>query len=157
MAIPLPMRILLPRIEPMPVRWGPMALLSLAARKSGAVLLGITMCGPCVDAMAQDDITELKHAIEQLQAQNRELTRRLNALEAGNGERKQVVRHEAAPKPPSPEPMRVAEQPVTTPPANTSAAARRRQNARQPSTSGRPRQQRCRQPGIGNERPVSKS
>jgi hypothetical protein len=117
---PVPGRALLHGIETPSVHWF-LAFLNTAARKSAAMLLGLAMCGPCIEAMAQEDITELKRAVELLQAQNRELTRRLNALEAGKT--KQPARNEGGAKPAAAEPGRVAEQPRRLPPAQAPAAA----------------------------------
>jgi hypothetical protein len=69
-----------------------------AGHNTGALLLCLGLCLPSPGAAAEDDIVELKRAIEQLQAQNRELARRIAVLEAGKAERKQMARPEPAPK-----------------------------------------------------------
>jgi uncharacterized coiled-coil protein SlyX len=99
-----------------------MTFLRAAVCKSVTVLLWIALCLPAADAATQDDIADLRHAIEQLQAQNRALTQRLNALEARRAEHKQTARREVAPKP-----TRTAEQrqaaPSTQQPATPPAPA----------------------------------
>lgn len=61
-----------------------MTFVRFAVRSSGSFLLLLAIFNSSPEAFAQGDITDLKRAIEQLQAQNRELTRRLNALEASS-------------------------------------------------------------------------
>jgi hypothetical protein len=75
-----------------------MSFSRLAIRSTGAVLLCLGLCLPSWEAAAEDDMTELKRAIELLQAQNREMARRLAALEAERAERKQAGRLEPASK-----------------------------------------------------------
>ncbi len=61
-------------------------------------MLCLGLCLSSWEAAAEDDVTELKRAIELVQAQNREMARRLAALEAERAERKQAGRLEPAPK-----------------------------------------------------------
>lgn len=56
----------------------------------------LALCFPAWTAAGADDIAELKRAIEALQAENRELTRRLAALEAEVSRREQALEHERA-------------------------------------------------------------
>jgi uncharacterized coiled-coil protein SlyX len=74
-----------------------------AMRNMGAALLCLVLCLPGLEAAAADDMAELKRAIEQLQAQNRELAKRITALEAEKAERKQATRSAPAPTMPPPE------------------------------------------------------
>ncbi len=75
-----------------------MSFSRLTIRSTGAVLLCLGLCLSSWEAAAEDDVTELKRAIELVQAQNREMARRLAALEAERAERKQMGRLEPAPK-----------------------------------------------------------
>jgi uncharacterized coiled-coil protein SlyX len=94
----------------------------MALRNSGAVLLWLGICFSPLQTAAEEGIADLKRAIEQLQAQNRELTRRLNALENRSSEPKQVARREPAPKPARVERTQRAEQ-RQAPPSSEQAAA----------------------------------
>jgi hypothetical protein len=116
------------------------------------VIIGVSLCFslclPINAAIAEDDIAELKRAIKELQAQNRELTTRVTTLEAGKTEpghnskaekqKSQVTKSEIEEKPKAPSPAIKATQvePTTTvtplpPPPNVGSQAAAESQARE--------------------------
>ena len=93
--------------------------IGLIVRRTTVALLCIGLCAqPVALAASDDDIAELKRAIEELKAQNRQLARRLATLEGEKSQRRQAA-PPAAPEPSTktaqrePEPQPVSPQPST--------------------------------------------
>ncbi len=95
---------------------GPVARSAAVIRNTGAALLCLTLCLTAFEAAAADDVADLKRAIEQLQEQNREMAKRITALEAEKAARQRQARSEPtsekAPPRPQPKPAELAPPPA---------------------------------------------
>jgi uncharacterized coiled-coil protein SlyX len=99
--------------------------LGTVARDAAAILLCTGLCLEPIPALAatDDDVAELKRALEELKAQNQSLARRLATLEADKSQRKPPA--SARPEPPpkvaqhQPEPQPRTETPPSQPPETT--------------------------------------
>ena len=77
---------------------------------AAGTLLCLILCLPSWQALAADDVSDLKRAVELLQAQNRELVKRLESLEAEKAPRRPVTLAEPAAKTTRPDPAPQAAQ-----------------------------------------------